>query len=137
MLNEITLAKGKVVSWEEFSKWSAIKQKSNLIPNNDAAYIKNQRDLKLGKKYSAESIAKRKDTRKAKGLDNGKNSLAEKTPFHAPNKNRGEFVCPYGIFRSRAIAVRAAKAAGLNNAAFKLAELTKTDPANYYFKKCK
>jgi hypothetical protein len=34
MLNEVTLANGSAVTWEEFSKWSAQKQKLSLIPPN-------------------------------------------------------------------------------------------------------
>ena len=34
MLDEVTLANGNVVSWEEFSKWSEQKQKLSLIPPN-------------------------------------------------------------------------------------------------------
>ena len=33
MLNKIKLANGTSVAWEEFSRWSAIKQYQSILPN--------------------------------------------------------------------------------------------------------
>ena len=33
MLNKINLANGTSVAWEEFSRWSAIKQYQSILPN--------------------------------------------------------------------------------------------------------
>ena len=43
------------------------------------------------------------------------------------------FVCPYGKFPNRVMAAKAASTQGLSNAFYKLTELCKTDPLNYYY----
>lgn len=53
MLNQITLANGKVVSWNEFSQWSNNKQKMSLAPHGK------------GKARSAETRAKISKSNKA------------------------------------------------------------------------
>jgi hypothetical protein len=53
MLNQITLANGKVVSWNEFSQWGKNKQKMSLVPHGK------------GKSRSAETRAKISKSNKA------------------------------------------------------------------------
>lgn len=151
MLEKVILLNGKEVSWEEFSRWSSIKQRNNLIPKSDEIR-ETLRNNRLGQKYSQETRekishallnipphereiinAKNKATRARIALK----KAGKVKRVTTENKNKGEFVCPYGTFPTRALAAEAAKAAGLEYAVSKLRDRTKNDPKNYYFKKNK
>ena len=53
MLNKIKLLNGTEVSWEEFSKWSEVKQRMNLVPISEEAMA--QRIQNLSIHYSEET----------------------------------------------------------------------------------
>jgi hypothetical protein len=114
MLDKVKLLNGTEVPWEEFSKWSYVKQRANLVrPNLPPPEVMSDL-IKAGRRRA--------------GL------YENPAPQNTKGKlSQGGFVCPYGQFTSRAIAVEAAKKLGLKNAQRKISALCKTDPQNYYF----
>ena len=114
MLDTVKLLNGTEVPWDEFCKWSFKKQRANLVkPNLPPPEVMSEL-IKAGRRRA--------------GL------YENPAPQSTKGKvSQGGFVCPYGQFPSRAMAVEAAKKLGLNNAQRKISDLCKTDPQNYYY----
>lgn len=129
MLNEIKLANGDTVSWEEFSKWGKYRQNVCLIGRSEKtrALLRNHN---LGKKLSADALAKRKASRVANGID-VKGSY--KARGLKPNMGKALAVrTPFGTFISKKAAIKAMKKLGVLNATHRFAEALVNDPKNYY-----
>jgi hypothetical protein len=112
MLDKVKLLNGTEVTWEEFSRWSVQKQKANLI-----------RPILPSKKEMSRRI---KEGRKKAGL-------YDKSRPKPIVEVQGGFVCPYGHFPNRAMAIKAATSLGLKNAQKKFGRLCKSEPENYYY----
>jgi hypothetical protein len=112
MLDKVKLLNGTEVTWEEFSRWSVQKQKANLT-----------RPVLPSKKEMSRRI---KEGRKKAGL-------YDKDRPKPIIEVQGGFVCPYGHFPNRAMAIKAATNLGLKNAQKKFSRLCKSEPENYYY----
>lgn len=112
MLDKVKLLNGTEVTWEEFSRWSVKKQRANLIKPNLPSKEEMSRRIKEGRKKA--------------GCD-------AKPRQKSVVQVQGGFICPYGHFPNRAIAIKAATKLGLKNALRKFGELCKTEPQNYYY----
>jgi hypothetical protein len=112
MLNTVKLINGTEVSWEEFSRWSVKKQRANLVKPNLPSKKEMSKLIKEGRR---------------------KAGLYDKSRPQAVVVVQGGFSCPYGLFPSRAMAIKAAASLGLKNAQRKFGDLCKTEPQNYYY----
>ena len=112
MLEKVKLVNGNEVSWEEFSLWSYKKQRANLVGYNWPSKVEMSKLIKKGRE---------------------KAGLYNNPPQIAITERKGGFVCPFGRFPNKGLAIKAAAAAGMTNAIKKIPRLCKTDPTNYYY----
>lgn len=112
MLDKVKLLNGTEVTWEEFSRWSVKKQRANLIKPNLPSKEEMSRLIREGRR---------------------KAGLYDESRTQAVVVVQGGFSCPYGLFPSRAMAIKAAASMGLKNAQRKFGNLCKTEPQNYYY----
>jgi hypothetical protein len=129
MLKKVKLANGTEVDWEEFAKWSAVKQHASVIGRSEKtrALLRNHN---LGKKQSSDALAKRKASRVANGID-VKGSY--KARGLKPNMGKALAVhTPFGTFISKKAAIKAMEKLGVLNAKHRFAEALVNDPKNYY-----
>jgi hypothetical protein len=111
MLNKVTLANGSQVTWEEFSRWSAIKQRYNLCPTPTTQETRSKIS-KNSKSGTEEVKAKIKAVKAERGIgDDARSKMGWSKGVKRTETNRRnlqltadprQIHTPNGIFANRA-----------------------------------